>query len=109
MAIQPSDVSVWNILAGACGAIIPTVLREGLTPKQVVATCFCGTALSVFGSPALNDWMNVTNPHYTAFFALLAGLLGMRACELLLKWFDKHGKTVSETAGKILEALGGKK
>lgn len=108
MAIPPlEDVSLWNIFAGVCGAIIPMAFRVGMTPTQVVATGFVGTAVSVFGTPALLDKLEIVNTHYAAFFALIIGLLGMRACEISLKLFTKHGEELSKAAIKLAKVVNG--
>lgn len=106
-SMPPIDQSLWNILAGVCGAVIPMAFRTGMTPYQVVATGFTGTVVSVFGTPALVDRLDVTNSHYAAFFALMIGLLGMRACEIALKLFNKHGEQISKAVIKMAEIVNG--
>ena len=82
--------SWWEILAGACGAIVPIALRSGLSPRQVVAMGFVGLSLAVFAAPALFDYYGVTNQQFRALIIFVVGMGGMRAAEALLTWWSAN-------------------
>lgn len=96
-----------ELIAGACGAVIPVAIRANLSPHQVLVMLFVGVSLAVFGAPAAFDYLSMTNPHFRALLTLAIGMGSMSICEAVMKWLDRNAYSTIVRLAKFIPPLRG--
>jgi hypothetical protein len=83
--------SVWKILAGVTGAIVPLCLQTNLSPRQIVAYAFVGVSAAVFVAPAITrhvlGWESLQAGSAVAW---VTGLVAWKLCEISIRWLSSE-------------------
>ncbi len=95
------NAQAWVWLAGVLGAVIPAVVRRGMSVKEILSTVFVGIVVSFYGTAPMAHFIyskGTADLDVIALISLLLGTLGMSLCQILLSIFDKYGSKMAEKA-----------
>ena len=87
MALDWDKLANSPFLVGAVGAAITSLhFTPGKSWAERIANVLAGAAVAGFLSPALVEWLHLTQPSYASAAAFLCGLLGMSVMAALLEF-----------------------